>query len=383
MSSTVSVLIEEDVVDAFLYGGLLLAWDWRGQLLIVDTETIATKVAESSGSQRSAARAAFVDNKLLDSRKTRASVRRSALAEVHNGDGAVVHLSIDDLEPRRFDIGADTSVLDLMATYGRLFISTDDGLLSLPFAPTDVGPTRRLLSFRCLSTTPRWGTVAASCGQKGAWALLDELASDGRRRTDQLDEGSSLRHAWLGSALLSFGESEVDVFTAIVKRDKERRQHIDGFVATDDGADDVVASWSSEVSGGLGQESYLGAAKGLLLTGRDAELLALPVQTFHGTPRPLGAEVSIPIEPGRVFEVVDTDAGFVVETSNSIQYVARDETSIVIERETISLRSYPRSRRHRRATTATIDGGLLITALLDDHPLPTDERSVWPPPRWW
>lgn len=379
MTAAVSVLIEDDLVDAYLYGGLLLAWDWRGQLLVVDTEAIATKVAESSGAKRSTARAAFVDNKLLESSKTRASVRRSPLSKVRNGDGAIIHLSIDDLEPRRFDVGADSSVLDLMATYGQLFISTDDGLLSLPFGAAEVGRTRKLLDFRCLSTTPRWGTVAASCGQKGAWALLDELVSDGRRRTDQLDDSSSLRHAWLGSALLSFGESDVEVFSAVVVKHEDKRQHIEGFVS----ADDEDAWWSGYAAVELDDGEYVGAVNGLLLTGRDGELLARPVQTYRGTPRPLGEEVTIPIQPGRVLEVVDTDGGFVVETPTSIQYLAVSETTVVIDRETISLRSYPRSRRHRRATTATVDGGLLITALLDEHPLPTDERRVWPPPRWW
>jgi hypothetical protein len=380
VTGSLSVLIEDDLVDAYLYGGLLLAWDWRGQLLLIDTEAIATKAAESSGSKRSTARAAFVDNKLLDSSDTRASVRDSPLAKVRNGDGSVVHLSLDDLDPRRFDIGANSAVLDLMASYGRLFVSTDDGLLSLPFSTTEVGPTRKLLRFRCLSTTPRWGTVAASCGQKGAWALLDELVRDGRRRTDQFDEGSSLRHAWLGSALLSFGESEVDVFSAVLAKHEDERRHVEGFISADD---DAIAWWTHTSADGLGNGEYVGAVKGLLLTGRDGELLALPVQTYRGTPLPLGEEVAMPIEPGRVLEVVDTDGGFVVETSNSIQYLTASETSIVIERETISLRSYPRSRRHRRATTATVDGGLLITALLDDHPLPTDQRRVWPPPQWW
>lgn len=380
MTASLSVLIEDDLVDAYLYGGLLLAWDGRGQLLLIDTEAIASRAAEATGANRSTARAAFVDNKLLAASDTRAIVRDSPLAKVRNGDGAIVHLSLNDLDPLRFDIGASSAVLDLMASYGRLFVSTDDGLLSLSFGATEVGPTRKLLGFRCLSTTPRWGTVAASCGQRGAWALFDELIRDGRRRTDQFDEGSSLRHAWLGSALLSFGEEEVDVFSAVVAKGEDERRHVEAFVSADD---DAIGWWIDLSASGLGDGEYVGAVKGLLLIGRDGELLAQPVQTYRGTPRPLAEEVAMPMEPGRVLEVVDTDGGFVVETSSSIQYLTSSEAFIVIERETISLRSYPRSRRHRRTTTATVDGGLLITALLDDHPLPTDQRGVWPPPTWW
>ncbi len=67
-----------------------------------------------------------------------------------------------------------------------------------------------------------------------------------------------------------------------------------------------------------------------------------------------------------------------IETDQSIVYLYSDGPRTMIEREVISLRAYPRSKRHRRMITATIDGGLLIAVLLGEHVMPTSARHTFP-----
>ena len=141
------------VCDSYLYGGLLLAWDDQGRLIIVSTEAVAMAAAEVTSAPLALARAAFVDNKLLSDARVTDRLAKSALSEVHNGDGAIVHLDLDDLNPLFFAVAPEVDVLDLMATYSRLFISTDDSLLSLPFGAQEVGDVRRRIDHRSYLST--------------------------------------------------------------------------------------------------------------------------------------------------------------------------------------------------------------------------------------
>lgn len=107
-------------------------------------------------------------------------------------------------------------------------------------------------------------------------------------------------------------------------------------------------------------------------------MFATRISPWEGIPQPVGETEGIAEVAGRVLSIADTDGGFVVETDEELNYVAAHGNVELIRRETISLRSYQRSRRHRRTISATVDGGLLISALLGRHPLPIAERLLYP-----
>lgn len=413
MTSTVSALIEGNYVDSYLYGGLLLAWDERGRLLIASTESLARAVADAAAAPRDITRALFVDNKLLRNPDVMRCAQTCGLSQVQNGDGATTHVSLNDLEPRFFDVAPNAEVLDLMATYGRLFISTDEALLTVPFNAAEVGELRHLLFYRCLSTTPRWGAITASCADAGTWALINEIQLEfgPTQRTEQIDEAVSVRHSWLGSNLLSFDdESEIEILKADVPLGKGRHRLVEGFSLAEDYGDLSQIRWwlsideyqepaleatdpwfespdprSSVIESDriditrrsqVGPPDFVTAFPGLLVAARDGRLRATRISTWSGYPDPFGDIENVAEVNGRVLAVADTDGGFIIETDSELHYIPAGDPVVLIARETISLRGYPRSRRHRRAITATVDGGLLITALLGTHLLPHDERRV-------
>lgn len=379
MSSSISVLIEGNYVDAHLYGGLLLAWDDRGRLIIVSTEAVASAVAEATALPRGIARAAFVDNKLLHDPKDRRHSLDLMRGELTGRPQTVVNLRLESLDPRFFAVAPNVTVLDLMATYGRLFIATDDALFSVPFDSSHVGDLRKRLAHRCLATTPRWGVVSASCGDAGAWALLNETDVSGgpARRAEQIDVGVSVRHSWLGSSLLSFDDdNQIEMFKAAVPMRKGQRRLALGFSSIDDSDDLEGAGWwfpASDDPLGLRGADFVTAFAGLLVAARDGLVQATRISTWSGFPQPFGETAQLAEIGGRVLSVAETDGGFVVETDDELHYLTDGDPELLVDRETISLRAYPRSKRHRRAVSATVDGGLLISALLGSHPLPVDE----------
>jgi hypothetical protein len=381
--NSLSVLIEGDYVDAYLYGGLLLAWDDRGRLLISNTEILADAAVESHSVSRSVARAAFVDNKLLDKPGALTRARKLAKPKIRNGDGAVMHLRPHDLRPSYFSVADDAHVLDLMATYNSLFISTDDSLLSVPFGPYEVGDVVKRFPHRCLSTSQRWGAVSASCAERGAWVLLEEVgeAKGAERKTEQIDEKVSIRHAWLGSTLLSFDESNaIDLFKAVVPTRKGERRRMRGFISSEEFEDSEYIGWSSPEWDPVGIEhaDFVTTFTGLLVVAGDGLVRATRVSLWSGAPEPVGEVLNIAETVDRVLSVVDTVGGFVVETDEKLSYLSTENEETLLSRETISLRSYQRSKRYRRTVTATVDGGLLVTALFGDHMLPQGERSAYP-----
>ncbi|MGH9211638.1 MAG: threonine aldolase family protein [Acidimicrobiales bacterium] len=159
------------------------------------------------------------------------------------------------------------------------------------------------------------------------------------------------------------------------------RQLASGFSQADQSDYDWWYSADAEFS--LNDADYVAAINGLLIAARHERLRINPLQASHGSPRLLGPSFVLPLAPGRVLSVADTEGGLIIETSSNLQYISNTETAGLVSRESISLRAYPRSKRPRRMITATVDGGLLLTTLLGEHVIPPNRRRVWPPPSYW
>jgi hypothetical protein len=400
------VLIEGDYVDAYLYGGLLLVWDSKGRLVIVTTDSIAKAAARVAETSPGVARSAFVDNKLLDGDGVGSlgSVLDSPLAR-QNGDEPT-SIPMKALDAHYFDVASDAAVLDLMATYGQLFISTDDSLLSVRFDRSEVTKPRARLNHRCLATTPRYGAVTASCADVGTWILFNEYnpQRSSAAHVDQIDPSTTVRHSWMGLTLLSYGEqNQVSPFRAVVEKHEGHK------VATSvERAMILTTTVDGRYTGGDVSEIDLAAADFDLLVGRTAAvdddlvdamrradfstsftgvvftatrgvLHATFASNWSGYLHQSGERVEVGRVPGRVLSACDTTGGFVIETEESLFYASSDGSTVLLNREVISVRSYPRSKRHRRAITATVDGGLLLSTMLGNHPVPFRERRAFPP----
>ena len=115
---------------------------------------------------------------------------------------------------------------------------------------------------------------------------------------------------------------------------------------------------------GLSDSDFTAVFPGEIVTSHRSEILATPLHVWGGFPQPAGYSQSLGRVPGRILDIVRTAGEYVIETDGALHILTDEgrEPELLLERETIALRSYGRSRRYRRVVTATADGGLLIAA---------------------
>jgi hypothetical protein len=75
-----------------------------------------------------------------------------------------------------------------------------------------------------------------------------------------------------------------------------------------------------------------------------------------------------------VWDVIETDGGYAVETSTGVFGVEAGRYVDLSDRPVISTRGYPDSRRYRRIVTTTSSAGLTVICMTGTHPYP---RELW------
>jgi hypothetical protein len=369
--SSIGVVIPGRFVDAYVYMDFLFACEASGRARMFSLDDIAREAANASRVPHAQARALFADNRLLAGGNLQASNFQGDVVEVPAGSLAAEEVPLS--------INAAT-VFDTTITYLTLFLATDAGLLSVPLDP---GTRRSMnmpsvrLSLPCYQANPRWGGVAASCGRDGLWALVNEWGfGEVERQTSQLDEAESNRNAWMGFSLVSFaGRADLKAFSADVPMGRGKKRIASQFSEDTFSVGDFVPG---RMLDDLSDPWTLVAAVGgaIVLITRD-EVLLIPTLRHEGALWSFAnGTKSIGSVSSRPLNVVETDGGYVIETSRSLYYYHAEGQQQVIDQEAIAVRAYPRSRRFRRLITATVEGGVLLACMLGEHPFP---RSEWFP----
>ena len=161
-----------------------------------------------------------------------------------------------------------------------------------------------------------------------------------------------MRHSWLGSSLLSFNDdNEIEVLKALVPKRRGQARLVETFSRIESSANLSEIEWWLSTDAdplGVADAEFVTSFTSLLVSARRGSVSATRISTWDGIPQPVGETEAIAEVPGRVLSIADTDAGFVVETDEELNYVAAQGVVELISRETISLRWFQRSRRHRR-----------------------------------
>jgi hypothetical protein len=369
---SLSIILPGRFVDAHVYTDFVFAYDASGSAHFFDLASVAAEAARVHGIPSTLAQAAFANNRLLDMRGARL---RAAPA------GKVPEIALDRVassqSPLRIN---DAAIFDTAITYFTLFLATDEGLLAAPLRPEEptVDSEMRLrLRFGCYQASPRWGGLAVSGGSEGLWALVNEfgLASEVAKRDELLDPAVSTRNGWLGFSLISFsGRVDLSAYTAMIPMGRGQKRVARGFERDEVDLWDVVPE-EVDIDFDDPWTFLVAVGGGLLVAAREGLFLVPTYRQQHHLWADRGAR-PIAQPRDRTLSVVETAGGYVVETDRSLQYVDAEGPSTLLDRDCILLRSYPRSRRFRRLVTATVDGGLMLSCTLGDHPFPRSQR--WP-----
>lgn len=386
-----SIRIPGRFIDAHLYGEHLYAFDHAGRLSAFSLRSIADQLARATSMSRSAANALVVDQKLLSMYGCPVDPAMRSIAEdasrSQSASTGPIELAAKSLQQTHLGYTSDAFVLDMMISYWTIFVSTEDGLFSLPISAdeeiSDDEPKLRL-NQPCRMSSARWGAVTASCLQSGTWSLLSEVSGlpTKDRRREQVSEVFSSRHAWAGGSLFAYDSATTyNVFKANIpkkpkkKRKKGDRRVVDGFsMERDLGLLDPVAANSLTPEPERKHRQFVTTLGTTLFGINEGQCYVNSLSNWGGQIHSVDGLTSLGRVDGRPEAVVETDGGYVVETRAALSYVSRDGVSTAADVETISLRSYPQSRRFRRAITATTDSGLVLSVLLGDHPFPKSQR---------
>lgn len=368
--SMISVLIPGAFIDAHVYMDFLFTQDASGRARLFRLHDIVREAARAHGMPQRQAQAAFMDNRLLET---------GSSSNVRDKE-RVVEIPQKRLRAQELPISVNgATIFDTAITYLTLFLATDEGLLSAPLDAKDprllASPITRL-SLPCYQASPRWGGVAASCGQSGLWALINEWSlGDAKREAKQIDDAASDRNAWMGFSLVSFASrTGFKAFSALVPMGRGKRRIAAEFVddevslldlLPDDANVDLADPWT-----------LVAAAGGALVVASRGGLLLIPTWRHDRSLDSNRIGRSIGTVSGRPLNVAETEGGYVIETDRSLVYYHAQGQQDIARLDTILMRSYPRSRRFRRVITATVDGGLLLACTLGDHPFP---HSEWIP----
>jgi len=356
------------IEDAFIYRTSLYCWTFDRRLRIYQVADLERSVRQAA-EQRQADELTYA---LFHSRGLGASPAQVA-AWKESGPGerqneplvidaeAVPYVEIDV----RFEANA---LLDLLIFYDRLYLASDNGLLSIdPFDPSDSGrpllPEQRIAD-PCFSAGGGLGAVTASCGPKGLRILLDDHRWAGAKRAPRKAASESIR-------------AEVGAGTVVNHRSRADFEFLAGTTAETPGGRLLTSvkraklhrsERASEVLSPVGGPDFTLWDRARLLAFDGGRILSLSVIANEddrriNNVRELGRYDS----STRVISATRVGRTYAIETDESVVLAGDFETRTANTGPVVSLRAYPKSRRYLRLISATSGAGLWLIGVDDQE----------------
>lgn len=346
----VSVFIEEPrAADIFAYRGWIYVLTFDGHVLAYPTSELARELAYAHRAKGAIAAYALFSAKGIGA----TSEAREAWKSFDHASNVVLTARA----PAPSDVGFQVesqSVLDLHAYYDRLYVATNRGTWCATIetsrsAPGTLTSPQRLTSDATESLSVGMGAVAASLGPNGLAVFLDAWKPRPSRQS-RIDRESLRSSLGWGQATNYPTDSSYEVLEV------ERRDHRGRPVL-----DTVRAPEADRVQ--LSEETYALWDGGRLLVADRRGVSSLGRATRTSRHRPVAESKTT----RRPLWVGTTGNRLVVtEYADSLQ-VGRGDSMVTLHRgPSASVRTFSGSHRYRRLIAATVEGGLLLSAVFRD-----------------
>ncbi len=356
------------IEDAFIYRTSLYCWTYDRQLRIyrvADLEEGARRATD--GRQAAELTYALFHSRGLGATPDQVNAWQEGEAHDAPDDPVVVDAeAVPYLQLGvRFEANA---LLDLLIFYDRLYLASDNGLMSIdPFDPEDSSrfllPEQRLAD-PCYSAAGGLGAVAASCGPKGLRILLDDQRWAGTGRSPRKAASESIRaEVGAGSVVNHRSRSEFEFLagatedstsgrrlTAVKRANVHRSDVAREVLALDDGPDFTL--WD----------------RGRLLVFQAGRILSLSVIADEADRRLNNVrELGRYDASSRVISATRVGRAFAIETDDSVLLAGDSEVRTASTGPLVSLRAYPKSHRYLRLMSATSAAGLWLIGIDDQE----------------
>ncbi|MBF4563122.1 hypothetical protein ITJ43_13365 [Microbacterium sp. VKM Ac-2870] len=349
----VTVRIEDpQVADVFAYRSWLFALTFDGQVLAYTVGELAAQLSSRHGADGRIASYALFSSKGIGADEALKSEWRqydhARSISLRLGPGS--HL---DLGFRAESL----AVLDMHVYYNKIYVATDQGtwMALLQKSGRDeavIGEPHRITNDATESLSAGMGAVAASLGRNGLAVFLDAWVGGSGRQ--QRIERESLR------STLGWGRAiNYPTDSSYQTLDVERRQHKGRPVL-----DTVKAPEGDPVE--LSDGSYALWESGRLLVGDAAGTSSLG-QDRESSRSKVIAERADRTVTRRPLWIGPTGNGLIVtETAEALEAGRGSRLMTIYRGEIGSVRTFPGSQRYRRLIAATVEGGLLLSAVFRD-----------------
>lgn len=346
----VTVRIEyPHAADIFAYRGSIYILTYAGHLRAIPTAYIANALWSSYGASGDVASYALFSGKGIGaSQRT-----KSAWKQYDHASDLHLEIALEAID-LGFQIDAQ-AVLDLRVYYNRAYVATDKGTWSMSItngerdAPRLSDP-KQLTSLATESLSVGMGAVAASLGRNGLVVFLNAWDSTSGRGTGI--ERESLRSS-LGWGLAT----NYPTNSSYEMLDVEKAPHRGRQVLTE-----VREPRGDTVE--LSEDAYALWDGGRLLVGNNHGTSSLGRRTTSSRERTIATRKSGQRRP--LWIGTTGNRIVVTELPNALE-AGRGERVVTIHNGPVATtRTFPNAHRYRRLIAATVDGGVVLSAVFRD-----------------
>lgn len=380
--SVLALTLPGKFVDAYVYADRLLAWERSGTILSWNMSRLATIAAEEGHLPRRLAKAALDDNRLFSDEGTESP---------RSDEAFVIECPPDSIAPTDM---SGIALYDLLVTRFTVFMSTSEGLFSLWLRqgladPTVDGVPELRMAGRVLGADYHFGGIVVAAGHRGTWALVNEFGFSKKayRGVTQFTHETAAESGWFGQTLYEMDDDGNHRFYSAVLHEGSRargskRRNPRVVVGVERYHEDAVylpilreqgGQLASSVSPSKGRRLIF-PVRSSLVRQVNRQLWVSPVGRWSGAFTQRADAAVIAENVTDVWDVVETDGGYAVETRAGVFGVEEERYVEVSSRPVISIRAYPNSRRYRRLVTTTSSSGLTVICMTGAHPYP---KSKW------
>ncbi|MGO4189044.1 hypothetical protein [Pseudarthrobacter sp. TAF60_1] len=319
---------------------------FEGQLLQYDVAQLAREMQAADGEAGLAVAYGLFSSKGIGSWPEMRDAWKGFPSPSHN-----VKISPVPMARSSFVIDA-AAHLDMRIFYNQIFLATDVGTFRVPLRqqgtlPEDREEIERLVDKPTESLSTGLGAVGASLGDEGL-AVFTEVGAKDRRRQIRLEVRSLRSSIGWGNTVNHRTHDSFEVLSSQVVSSKSGHKTLVGVTSPTEGASD---------SQSLGEDSYAIWDTGRLLVGSAAGVNSHG--RFNGRHRTLTYSTG-----GRPLLWLGATGNrcIVTETPNRVAVTRGEESALLHEGPTASIRTFPGSIRYKRLIAATVEGGFLLSA---------------------
>jgi len=372
------------IEDMFVYRTTIYAWSYDSTLYVFPVLGVESSISAAlSDDPLAAAGASF---QLFHSNGLGAAAGQYRYADELGRRNSALDIVIDaDTVPywvyeTRLEAN---SLLDMLIYSDRIYCGTDEGLFELdeisPTRSPGVLPTwrqrRGMATFRsrirhsCYSAAASLGSIAASCGEAGLRMLFDDFGyRSGQRATEELVAPVSERVTFGSGGLFNFPSRSS--FSYLEGHREDTDSSIRG--TPDKVLVDVEPAEVSASTGGLSSLfldadlEYVLFSRQRLIALLDGQIIAARLYRDVSGRRIAKKVHKLGHYEGKPLTACETASSLIVETSDGLISVAHADASSRFRQcgPTVSMRTFPNSKRYLELVTRTSESGAYLHAAM-------------------